>query len=105
MKIVFGDGTERRIGNQYLVSQYANKYLSMDVKIIGEDFVINVPFTGICDGCGKEYDSLPKSTVFMSEDSSLNQRLQRIGRVCVVCYYKRYYDLGHAVPPLLIDHF
>lgn len=99
MYLVFEDGSRHVMPNQYMIAPYKKKYLRMSAQFIDKNRAIDATFTGRCDECSSSYDQIVVSTVFLSEDKELNHKLERPGRVCAICYYRRYHELGHSIPP------
>lgn len=99
MHLIFENGDRYLIPNQFMIAPYKGKYLRMSAKFVGNNETIDATFTGRCDSCSSSYDQIIVDTVFMSEDKNLNRKLNRPGRVCAICYYRRYHELGHSIPP------
>lgn len=98
MYLIFSDGSKVKIPNQFLVAAHKRKYLKMSATFVGDEGKIEAPFLDVCDKCHKNFDELVKPDRFLSEDTELNRSLNRPGRICIICYYKPYYDAGHIIP-------
>lgn len=105
MILIFSDGSEHRVINQFMIAAHKTKYLKMDARFVDDDQTIMAPVGNVCDDCRKEFSSLPFPTPFFSEDTSLNKRLNRPARICAICYYRPYYESGHIIPTPLAPFF
>lgn len=88
-----------------MIAPYKNKYLKMDARFVGDDGTIMAHISKTCEGCGKEFSDQPFPTLFLSEDRTLNKKMNRPARVCVICYYRPYYESGHTIPSPLTGLF
>lgn len=105
MRLIFSNSSSYNVPHQYMIGVHKTKYLKMDAKFVEDDLVIDAPIAQNCDFCGKAYDEQPTTAKFLCEDQDFNRQIGRPGRVCIICYYRRYKDAGHVIPPPLRKYF
>lgn len=105
MRLMFSDGSSYKVAHQYLVGVHKNKYLKMDAKFVEDGEIIDATLSASCESCGTAFKERPTPAKFLSEDKELNHKIGRPGRVCIICYYRRYEEAGHVIPPPLREHF